>query len=93
MSVTPVQTRLGRKPDARPYPVRPLLDAAGVASCAEFGRLVGVDPARLQHNAARGLTDLLADRLAVAAGLHPGSVWPEWFAPENVEYDCRPRLV
>lgn len=25
-----------------------------------------------------GVTELIADRLAVAAGLHPAEVWPEW---------------
>ena len=27
----------------------------------------------------RVMTDVTADRYAVAAGLHPASVWPEWF--------------
>lgn len=29
----------------------------------------------LQH----GLSDLLADRLATRAGLHPAMVWPDWW--------------
>jgi len=28
----------------------------------------------------KGLTDELADRLAVRAGYHPAEVWPEWAA-------------
>lgn len=27
-----------------------------------------------------GLSELLADRLAVAAGIHPGTVWPTWWS-------------
>jgi transcriptional regulator with XRE-family HTH domain len=31
----------------------------------------------------RMLTERMADRLAVAAGYHPATVWPHWFDDEN----------
>lgn len=34
----------------------------------------------------RGLTDRMADRLAVLAGLHPAEVWPSWC--EGVPLAC-----
>lgn len=33
----------------------------------------------------RGVTELIADRLAVAAGLHPSLVWSDWLSDLEVE--------
>lgn len=47
---------------------------------AELARYLGVDRRTLQRLFSREeISWLLADRLAVACGLHPCAVWPEWF--------------
>jgi transposase len=70
--VRPVTTRL---------PVAPLLELvrvhAGGASSLEIAARLGVDRRTLQHWKHVGVSELQADRAAIAAGFHPLEVWPE----------------
>jgi hypothetical protein len=59
----------------RLYPLADLLRVARIPSRTALGRMLGC---RVSHLGDR-LTDRQADRLAVALGLHPGTVWVEWW--------------
>jgi hypothetical protein len=49
------------------------------ASAQEIARLLGVSQRQVQRmRAGHSLTFAAADRLAVALGLHPGELWPEF---------------
>lgn len=65
----------------RPYPLDELLEVLGIAGEAkvEQARRLGVDPAMVHRWARTGLSEVLADRLACAAGVHPGVVWTAWW--------------
>jgi len=67
-----------RVPDAaHRYPLQPLADAMGL-SLAAACRALGVSGSTMQDYRHRGLTERVADRLAVRAGFHPAEVWPDW---------------
>ena len=66
-------------PDGRRFPLQPLLERSGAESIAGFARRIGVPRAVIQAAVQRGLNERNADRYAVAAGLHPGEVWPDYF--------------
>jgi hypothetical protein len=58
------------------YPVEPLLALSGLSLSALLGRRTnGTEYRRIRDE---GLTELWADRCAVAAGFVPWQVWPEW---------------
>ncbi len=52
----------------------------GPASTATIAMRLGVSARTVWRWRASGLTELQADRVAVAAGLHPGSVWDTWWS-------------
>jgi endogenous inhibitor of DNA gyrase (YacG/DUF329 family) len=78
------------------YPLGPLLkltgwsmrDVRGMASCSGPEYRIRIE---------RGVTALVADRLAIAAGLHPAEIWTTWFddappappAPSSTCEECR----
>ena len=65
---------------ARPWPAGPLVELAGNPSITGLARLLG-EPYTTVHVAQRdGLTDVQADRWAVALGRHPAEVWSDWYA-------------
>ena len=66
------------RPNKR-YPLAPLLQRAGADSIAGFARSIGVTRSLVQAAADRGLSERNADRFAIAAGLHPGEVWADYF--------------
>jgi len=47
---------------------------------ASIGRSLGVTARTVWRWRSTGLTELQADRAAIAAGLHPGTVWDTWWA-------------
>ena len=53
----------------------PLIEAAG--SRARVA--AALDSGNVARAVREGLTDVQADRWAVALGLHPAMVWPGWF--------------
>ena len=57
----------------RRYPLAPL-EERGVTH-----RTVGTAGSNWARCRTEGIAEAIADRWAVAAGLHPGQVWPEWF--------------
>lgn len=63
----------------RRLPFAALAAAAGGLSTSELARRAGRHPRQMQRYAADGVPERVADALAVACGLHPGEVWPEWF--------------
>lgn len=80
-------TRKRRRSDAITWPIAPLLDRASdtlprLADRAGFTERTGYRWAR-----AGRLTDQEADALAIAAGLHPCLVWPDWFSVVRDEDD------
>ena len=60
------------------YPLQPLVVRAGAGNLSHLARIIGVSRAAVQAASSRGLSERTADRYAVAAGLHPAEVWPEW---------------
>lgn len=58
------------------YPLEPLASAMGETVAAAC-RLLGVSGSVQQEYRRRGVTERVADRLAVRAGLHAYEVWPE----------------
>lgn len=74
------------------YPLQPLLDAFGTVNTragarnmevdcttAALAEMMGVSPRAIHRWRAEGLSELTADRAAVTLGLHPASIWPEWW--------------
>jgi hypothetical protein len=65
------------------WPIQPLFEAADL----DYGRFTELSirtgiPARTLHRSSdRGLTDNTADRAAIGLGLHPYTIWPQWFDP------------
>lgn len=52
----------------------------GPASTSAIARSLGVTTRTVWRWRSTGLTELQADRAAIAAGLHPGNVWDTWWA-------------
>lgn len=67
------------------YPLAPFFAASGwtMTQVREVSPCNG-DEYRVRLT--RGVTERLADRLAVAADLHPGEVWPDFLSDEQVEF-------
>ena len=60
------------------WPWAPLAEALGGGSLAAQAARLGVHDAQVHRWRRDGLTDAMADRCAVRAGLHPAMVWPDW---------------
>lgn len=63
----------------RRYPLAPLFELTGW-SVSEIRRLAPCGGEEYRLRVEHGVTERIADRLAVAAGLHPHVVWPEMAA-------------
>lgn len=81
------------------YPFAPLAAAMG-ESVSAAGRILGLSGSTRNEYRDRGVTERVADRLAVKAGLNPYEVWPEMvddlIADAEVECartDCTVRFV
>lgn len=61
------------------WPWEPLGDLLGGSVRSQAARL-GVDDAQLYRWRRTGLSDSMADRCAIRAGLHPAIVWADWDA-------------
>jgi len=60
------------------WPLQPLFDAAGTTEYLELAVLTGF-PARTIHRwKHNGIPDHNADRAAIALGLHPMTIWPNY---------------
>lgn len=57
------------------WPLEPLLDLLGQRSAPRTFLASG---AEIQRAADEGLSDVMADRWAIRAGVHPAQVWPGW---------------
>ncbi len=66
---------MGRR--ERLYPFEALAGRLGL-SAHKTGELLQISGSTMQDYRARGLTEQVADRLAVRAGLHPACVWTDW---------------
>lgn len=78
MSGPSVLTTASRVRGAR-FPFGPLeLLVSGSCGLAT-ARALGVHPRQVYRWRAGGVTWAQADELAVAVGLHPAEVWPEWW--------------
>ena len=53
---------------------------AVIFGCGQLGKAVGVERHVVRRWQRKGLTVWEADRAAVAAGVHPANLWPEWWA-------------
>jgi lambda repressor-like predicted transcriptional regulator len=63
------------------WPLGPLLDVAGHPPARILAAQVGVSPRTVWRWHHLGLSDLQADRAAVALGWHPANIWPHWHNP------------
>lgn len=62
---------------------------AGARSMTAFAEEIGVDRREVYRwRDAGGVTDVMADRLAVRFGRTPGEVWPDWFDVVDAEPPC-----
>jgi endogenous inhibitor of DNA gyrase (YacG/DUF329 family) len=61
------------------YKLAPFLRLVGNPTHADVAAVMGVTKETVHAWAARGMGAYLADRLAVAYGRHPVSIWPSWF--------------
>lgn len=61
-------------PRSHRWPTESLVTAAGGVERVHRT----IDPGNLHRAIRAGLTDLQADRWAIALGLHPLEVWPDW---------------
>ena len=61
------------------WPLQPLFEAAGTSEYTELAYLTGFRTRTIHRWAAAGISDNNADRAAIALGLHPYTIWPEWF--------------
>lgn len=73
---------LGRDP--RRWPLQPLLqygcdDVLEVQTIRHLARRVGASERTVWRWRLAGLTDQAADWAAIALGVHPCMVWPDWF--------------
>lgn len=66
------------------YPFADLANAMGLSENAAC-RALNVSGSTQQDYRSRGLSERVADRLAVKAGLHPFEVWPDMIAEANAE--------
>jgi hypothetical protein len=66
------------RPPSPRLPLEPLVRMYG--SIGNLAAAVGRERTAVGKWSERGLTPLWADRVAVALGMHPTEVWPEWYA-------------
>lgn len=59
------------------WPLQPLLDATGLTAYG-LAHISGMNQGTIRAATAAGLTDQMADRLAVRLGWHPAMIWPGW---------------
>lgn len=71
------------------YPVAPLAALMGSTQWMALDRL-GVTGSHAQDYIRRGMSEKVADRVAIKAGLHPYVVWPEMLADDiaAAEREC-----
>lgn len=62
-------------------PAAPLLAEFGGNACAT-ARAVGVTVRAVERWKSGGLSALQADRAAIAIGIHPANLWPDWLTIE-----------
>lgn len=65
------------RPASPRLPLEPLVRRYG--SIQALAEALNRDRAQVQKWRERGVTILAADDIAVALGLHPVEVWPEWY--------------
>lgn len=65
-------------PEVERYPLGPLEALRGAPGPKELALRLGVVPRTVFRWKHERIDWLTADRLAVQAGFHPVSVWPEW---------------
>lgn len=62
----------------RPFPLEPLLEVLGRPPIAAVARQCKVHRRQVYRWRDEGLSLSQADHAAIAAGLHPTSVWPDF---------------
>ena len=63
------------------WPLQPLFQAAGTTEFVELGYLTGFAARTIHRWEQSGIPDQAADKAACALGLHPYTIWPDWFDP------------
>lgn len=61
------------------WPIQDLLRLVDPEADKALARRLGCSNVTLERWREVGLSDDMADKLAVRLGLHPGTVWPDWF--------------
>lgn len=74
------------------YPIQPLFDLIG-GSFDSTRRQLGISGSQANAYKQHGLIEETAERLAVRAGFHPFSVWPEMVDDVIDECEGRPRVA
>lgn len=64
----------------RRFEFAPLQRRHAPFTVAGMARTVGISRVLLQKAKRDGLTETLADRVAIGLGDHPSLIWPDWFA-------------
>ena len=83
-TITPAVVRRRPGPARQPrFPLEPLKQAAGAANNCHLARMLGVHRGIVQRWAREGIVRHAADRSAIAVGLHPANIWPEFVEETN----------
>jgi hypothetical protein len=69
------------------YPFAALAEAMGLSDAAA-ARALGLSGSTAKEYRSLGVSDVVADRLAVRAGMHPGYVWSDFFAHARQHGRC-----
>ena len=71
----------------RPYPLQPLLDAAGITR-SQLQKRTKTSGADMCKSGREGCTLSQADRWAVRCGFHPIEVWQDLWIDEGISPDA-----
>ena len=63
------------------WPLEPLFRAAGTTEYLELAVRTGFTARTIHRWKYNGISDTHADMAAIALGLHPITIWPNWFDP------------
>lgn len=64
-----------RGPFGRPWRCQQEVDV----HLADVGELIGISHRSVARFVAEGIPEYRADQLAIALGVHPCAIWPDWY--------------
>lgn len=74
----PPERRHRTRQSGRRLPFAPLEQTVGAPNTCRLAMVLGVHPRQVYRWRSYGVTEVQADELAIAVGVHPAEVWPDW---------------